>query len=54
MSGKRYTEGFKVEAVKLVDARGHPAAELASRLGMTTISIGKSKVISIGLVRALF
>ncbi|HEY0846846.1 MAG TPA: transposase, partial [Noviherbaspirillum sp.] len=26
MSGKRYTEEFKVEAVKQVSERGHPVA----------------------------
>lgn len=31
MSGKRYTEEFKVEAVKQVTERGHPVAEVASR-----------------------
>jgi transposase len=36
MSGKRYTEEFKVEAVKQVIERGHPVAEVASRLGVTT------------------
>jgi transposase len=33
MSGKRYTEEFKVEAVKQVSERGHAVAEVASRLG---------------------
>ena len=31
MSGKRYTEEFKVTAVKPVIDRGHPAAEVAGR-----------------------
>ena len=39
MSGKRYTEEFKVEAVKQVTERGHPVAEVASRLGVTTHSL---------------
>jgi transposase len=39
MSGKRYTEEFKVEAVKQVSERGHPVAEVASRLGVTTHSL---------------
>lgn len=39
MSAKRYTEEFKVEAVKQVTERGHPVAEVASRLGMTTHSL---------------
>lgn len=36
MSGKRYTEEFKIEAVKQESERGHPVAEVASRLGVTT------------------
>jgi transposase len=39
MSGKGYTEEFKVEAVKQVSERGHPVAEVASRLGVTTHSL---------------
>jgi transposase len=39
MSAKRYTEEFKIEAVKQVTERGHPVAEVASRLGMTTHSL---------------
>ncbi|KRB88443.1 transposase [Noviherbaspirillum sp. Root189] len=39
MSGKRYTEEFKVEAVKQVTERGHPVAEVASRLGVTPYSM---------------
>ena len=39
MSGKRYTEEFKVEAVKQVTERGHPVAEVASRLGVTSYSL---------------
>ena len=35
MSSKRYPEEFKVEAVKQVTDRGHPAAEVASRLGVS-------------------
>lgn len=33
MSGKRYTEKFKVVAVKQVIDREHPAAEVAERPG---------------------
>jgi transposase len=33
MSGKRYTEEFKIAAVKQVAQRGHPASEVAERLG---------------------
>lgn len=35
MSSKRYPEEFKVEAVKQVIDRGHLAAEVASRLGVS-------------------
>jgi transposase len=41
MRGKRYTEEFKIEAVKQVTERGHPVAEVASRLGVTTHSLYK-------------
>lgn len=39
MSGKRYTEEFKIAAVKQVVDRGHPAAEVAERLGISVHSI---------------
>jgi len=39
MSSKRYTEEFKVEAVRQITERGHPVAEVASRLGVTTHSL---------------
>lgn len=39
MSSKRYTEEFKVEAVRQITDRGHPVAEVASRLGVTTQSL---------------
>jgi transposase len=39
MSGKRYTEEFKVAAVRQVIDRGHPAAEVAERLGVSIHSI---------------
>jgi len=39
MSGKRYTEEFRIEAVKQVTDRGHPVAEVASRLGVTSHSL---------------
>jgi transposase len=39
MDAKRYTEEFKVEAVKQVTERGHPVAEVANRLGVTTHSL---------------
>ena len=38
-SGKRYTEEFKIEAVKQVTDRGYSVAEVADRLGTTTHSL---------------
>lgn len=39
MSAKRYTEEFKIEAVKQVTQRGRPVAEVAERLGVTPHSL---------------
>ena len=39
MSGQRYTEEFKVAAVKQVVERGHSAAEVAERRGVSIHSI---------------
>jgi len=39
MSGKRYTEEFKVEAVKQVTERGHRSSEVAARLGVSAWSL---------------
>ena len=39
MSGQRYPEEFKVEAVKQVTERGHSVADVAQRLGVTSHSI---------------
>jgi transposase len=39
MSGKRYTEEFKIAAVKQVAQRGHPASEVAQRLGVSIHSL---------------
>lgn len=39
MSGKRYNEEFKIEAVKQVTQNGYPVSEVASRLGTTTHSL---------------
>jgi len=39
MSGKRYPEEFKIEAVRQVVDRGYPAQEVAQRLGVTTKSL---------------
>jgi transposase len=39
MSGKRYTEEFKMAAVKQVAERGHRASEVAARLGASIHSL---------------
>lgn len=39
MSSKRYTEEFKVEAVKQVTERRHAVAEVAGRLGVSQHSL---------------
>ena len=39
MSGKRYTDEFKIEAVRQVSERGHRVADVAGRLGITTHSL---------------
>ncbi len=38
-SGKRYTEEFKIEAIKQVTERGYSVADVAARLGTTTHSL---------------
>lgn len=39
MSGKRYTEEFKIEAVKQVSERGYSVTDVAKRLGITSKSL---------------
>lgn len=39
MKGKRYTEEFKIEAVKQVTDRGYSVADVAERLGTTSHSL---------------
>ncbi len=39
MSGKRYTEQFKVEAVKQITEHGHRVGDVAKRLGVTAKSL---------------
>ncbi len=39
MSGKRYSEEFKIEAVGQVTERGYAVSEVAARLGITTKSL---------------
>lgn len=40
-SQARYTEEFKIEAVRQVTERGHPVAEVAERLGVSSYSLYK-------------
>lgn len=42
MSGKRYTDEFKIEAVKQVTERGHSVADVAQRLGSRDPALGVS------------
>ena len=39
MSAKRYTEEFKIEAVKQVTERGHAVVDVSARLGVGTRSL---------------
>jgi transposase len=39
MSSKRYTEEFKIEAIRQIVDRGYSIAEVADRLGTTTHSL---------------
>lgn len=39
MSGKRYPEEFKIEAVKQVTDRGHSITDVSERLGVTYKSL---------------
>jgi transposase len=39
MSGKRYPEEFKIEAIKQVTDRGYKVGEVARRLGVTPKSL---------------
>ena len=39
MSGKRYADEFKIEAVKQVTERGYAAADVATRLGISQYSL---------------
>lgn len=39
MSSKRYTDEYKIEAVKQVTERGHAVKDVADRLGITTHSL---------------
>lgn len=39
MSSKRYTEEFKIEAVKQITERGYPAVEAARRIGVPPHSL---------------
>ena len=39
MSSKRYTDEFKMEAVKQITERGHAVADVAGRLGVSVHSL---------------
>jgi len=39
MSSKRYTEEFKIEAIKQITERGYSVQDVANRLGTTTHSL---------------
>jgi transposase len=39
MSGNRYTDEFKIEAVRQVTEHGRPVVEVAQRLGITSHSL---------------
>jgi transposase len=39
MSGNRYTDEFRIEAVKQITERGYKPSEVAKRLGVTTNSL---------------
>ncbi len=39
MRGKRYTDEFKIEAVKQITERNYPIGQVAKRLGVTTKSL---------------
>lgn len=39
MSGKRYTDEFKIEAVKQVPEHERPVVQVAKRLGITSHSL---------------
>jgi len=39
MSGKRYSEEFKIEAVKQITERNYPIGQVSKGLGVTTKSL---------------
>lgn len=41
MSGKRYTEEFKLEAIKQITERGYKLSDVAKRLDITSTSLNK-------------
>ena len=40
MSGKRYAQEFKIEAVRQITERGYKVSDVAKRLGVTPKSLG--------------
>jgi len=41
MSGKRYSDEFKIEAAKQVTERGYKVTDVCRRLGITSASLHK-------------
>ena len=39
MSGKRFSEEFKIEAIKQITERNYPIGQVSKRLGVTTKSL---------------
>jgi transposase len=50
MSGKRYPEEFKIEAVKQVVDRGDSVASVATRLNITPTAFTPDKEVRSGLI----
>jgi len=44
MSNPRYTEEFKIEAVKQVADRGQSVTEVAARLGVSAHRLGSDRI----------
>lgn len=49
MSGKRYSEAFKIEAVKQVVERGHSVSSVATRLDIPPQPLPLDKEVRSGL-----
>jgi len=53
MSGKRYTEEFKLDAIKQITERGYKIGDVAERLGVTYKSLKNSTLRSSAVSRKL-